>query len=263
MTGHKLRDGGIALYDCTGLSQIVLPPTHDDMDRTSQLIDLFFQYRYYKALKKPAHDFAVRSSPNALAEAWTWFVRALLVDQDEWFGQLKAMKQDYHEHGIEAMKMEIHQQSIKEDIPCCVRRCQKCPMCYKDSQKSGDATREGHKGVISDTLRSMIFHFDKRWIKYDADAEEEEARDRAIQEDIIDDTCFAQIDQGWIQQQIRNVESETYGIKSQNNVLQRGIKSLIRSDTRQRIMIKDLQDDLDDLKQLVKDAGIERRARKS
>ncbi|RLN67786.1 hypothetical protein BBJ28_00001076 [Nothophytophthora sp. Chile5] len=156
MTGYR-RDGtGRALFDCSDLTDVPVPDEHD---REQYLIFIFFQKRFLSALHDAKFVPGERSSPDALLTSWICFFDAMKHERsrEKWFKKLTKLK-CWYGRDIDSAKIDIHLRSLKENVPCCVRRQQRCPMCYVDSQRAAANTRERKNASISAELAAMVEH---------------------------------------------------------------------------------------------------------
>ncbi|KAG1686377.1 hypothetical protein DVH05_006681 [Phytophthora capsici] len=257
MIGYRSSDG-TTLFDCRQLRHIAVPP---GKSREAYFVDLFFQKRYFEAQKSSSFDPAKRSSPNALAEAWASFVKAMSTSSasEAWIARLEKTRQKFFAYNIEGAKIEIHQRSIFEKVPCCIRREQKCPMCYADSARAPSRTRSGRNNRISPELHTLLRDFDVRWGEHISQQRDDALVKRLAQEE--EETYLAQMDQAWIEQHMRNTDTEVFKVYTMNLRLKRMMDEMAVREESTQNTVAELREDLADVHKTLDEAGILRRQR--
>lgn len=247
-TGYKDKDMGTPLFDCSELSNVELPQEEEVKGyRTQYLIDVFFQKRFFRAMKKK-EPFG-RSSPKALSMAWDKFIATMGSATNEWFDTLNNFKDSYM-RTLEGTKMAIHERSIQERVNCCVSRQQMCPMCYHDSPKATAATREGLNNIISFDLRIMVSQLDSKWGQYKC------KRQRALQHmEMMQSEAQvppAQIDPDAFRQELRIMGIQVYDNGRSITELSAKLELWENKTSDNRDSILELKEELKELRDMVR-----------
>ncbi|KAJ8563966.1 hypothetical protein ON010_g7381 [Phytophthora cinnamomi] len=254
LIGYKPAGDGEALFDCSKLGNFPVPY---GKCRHAYFVELFFQKRYYESQKKRSYDPSKRSSPEALAESWSSFVKSMRQSPQQWLDKFRKLEHDFICYNIEGAKMEIHRRSIDEGVRCCLRRGYNCPMCYVDSARASRPTRLGKNGRVSSELFAMIKSFERLWRDH-----VNQARDKAMIERLAnetDESYLAQMDQAWIEQKIRDTDSEMFKVYRMNLQLRHQVEEMESREHETHDIVAEMKEDLAEMQETLDAAGISRR----
>lgn len=238
MTGYNRKQLATSLFDISTIVDHTIPRAVCGRKRKRYYIELFFQMRFYSAKKKRTNP----SSPDALLTAWNAFVANYNEDPTAWKNRFNTERDRVNKRTAPGMKMVVHQLSIKENIPCAVRKDQDCPMCYYDSPKLPEnaRTKTHPRYQLSRTLRLKISELDQRC--------GQEKQERHVKEDDEVDTYTEKMEALRLEQLLASSRVEQLQLKQSNQEILQELKSLRQMHHSLADQFYDLLNDLDDFR---------------
>ncbi|GMF59474.1 unnamed protein product [Phytophthora fragariaefolia] len=106
---------------------------------------------YFKK-KEMKFEHTIRSSPDALAVAWSAFVDSMVKDEEGWMRGFTKVKSSFMDYDVDGDKIREHEQCVVEQVPCCVTMEQRRPMRDMDTPKTITVTC---RSVTSTTYASF------------------------------------------------------------------------------------------------------------
>ncbi|KAG7377256.1 hypothetical protein PHYBOEH_000963 [Phytophthora boehmeriae] len=140
---------------------------------------------------------------------------------------VKAKRDIYYDSTTDGHKMRVHELSIEEGIPCCVRKMEPCPLCYKDSRRYPMKLRHNNHNNLSMGLRIAIIKLDDR-IREEQYAvrEEEEERDAELQDGYFTQPRVTEEDMLRLEQKQINTQVAVRNIRASNVTMRKETQQL-------------------------------------
>ncbi len=185
VTGFTTNEYAHALYDCSALEAVIVPPPVQDV-RELHFIDLFFQHRYFG---RP--DNRVNHKPEDLLESWNFFVGRMAHDPTTEVEIIRRSKQQYYNNTFEGAKMKVHELCTEERLPCGVIRGDDCPMCYKGGRRLPSGVRKDMNNYVPSFVIKAIMELDTFRAKHERDQQDRDAERILLSRNVLTEANFS------------------------------------------------------------------------